>query len=81
MTLPAGDLSPYRELVRRVEGLAGKVSLCWRFEPRFGFGAGKTRIEFVGAVPSHDHAMRSRVPMQRESLRDYPRFDAYLTKR
>jgi GH15 family glucan-1,4-alpha-glucosidase len=51
MTLPAGDLSPYRELVRRVEGLAGKVSLCWRFEPRFGFGAGKTRIEHRTGVP------------------------------
>jgi GH15 family glucan-1,4-alpha-glucosidase len=51
MTLPAGDLSPYRELVRCVEGLAGKVSLCWRLEPRFGYGDGKTRIERRADVP------------------------------
>jgi GH15 family glucan-1,4-alpha-glucosidase len=52
MTLPAwGDLSPYRELVRRVEGLAGTVPLRWRVEPRFGYGAGKTRIERRAAFP------------------------------
>jgi len=51
MTLPAGELSPYRELVRRVEGLAGMVPLHWRVEPRFGYGTGKTRIERRAGAP------------------------------
>jgi GH15 family glucan-1,4-alpha-glucosidase len=51
MTLPAAGLSPYRELVRRVEGLAGTVPLRWRVEPRFGYAAGNTRIERRGGVP------------------------------
>jgi GH15 family glucan-1,4-alpha-glucosidase len=44
MTLPAGGLTPYRELTRRIEGLAGDVSLRWRLEPRFGYGTALTRI-------------------------------------
>ena len=51
LTLPADGLSPYRELVRRVEGLAGIVPLRWRVEPRFGYGAAKTRIDRRGGVP------------------------------
>jgi GH15 family glucan-1,4-alpha-glucosidase len=51
MTLPAGELSPYRELVRRVEGVTGMVPLRWRLEPRFSYGEGKTRIEQRGGVP------------------------------
>ena len=51
MTLPSGDLSPYRELVRRVEGLAGMVPLRWRIEPRFGYGAAKTRFERRAGIP------------------------------
>jgi GH15 family glucan-1,4-alpha-glucosidase len=38
-------LSPMRELVRKAEGLAGTVPLRWSFDPRFGYGAGRTRIE------------------------------------
>ena len=52
MTLPAGGLTPYRELVRRVEGLAGDVSLRWRLEPRFGYGSARTRIQ-----RRHGHAV------------------------
>ena len=39
------DLSPLREVLRRVEGLSGSVRMRWRVEPRFGYGAGETRIE------------------------------------
>jgi GH15 family glucan-1,4-alpha-glucosidase len=39
------ELSPMRELVRKIEALAGTVPLRWAFEPRFGYGRAKTRIE------------------------------------
>jgi len=38
-------ISPMRELVRKVEALAGTVPLRWAFEPRFGYGRAETRIE------------------------------------
>jgi GH15 family glucan-1,4-alpha-glucosidase len=38
-------ISPMRELVRKVEALAGTVSLTWTFDPRFGYTRGDTRIE------------------------------------
>ena len=38
-------ISPMRELVRKAEGLAGAVPLRWSFDPRFGYGARRTRIE------------------------------------
>ncbi len=44
LTLPGGGLTPARELVRRVEGLAGDVPLRWRVTPRFGYGARTPRI-------------------------------------
>jgi GH15 family glucan-1,4-alpha-glucosidase len=45
MTLPDGGLTPFRELARRVDGLAGYVTMRWRMEPRFGYGIAPTRIE------------------------------------
>ncbi len=51
LLLPGVDLAPGRELARRVEGLAGRVSLMWRLEPRFGYGASPTRIELRGGIP------------------------------
>jgi GH15 family glucan-1,4-alpha-glucosidase len=37
-------ISPMRELVRKVEALAGTVPLRWAFEPRFDYGRTETRI-------------------------------------
>jgi GH15 family glucan-1,4-alpha-glucosidase len=51
MTLAGAGLTPFRELARRVEGLAGRVSLTWRVEPRFGYAAAKTRIERRLGIP------------------------------
>jgi GH15 family glucan-1,4-alpha-glucosidase len=51
MTLPAAGFAPYRELVRRIEGLAGRVPLSWRVEPRFQYGSVPPRIGHRGGVP------------------------------
>ncbi len=51
MTLPAAGLSPYRELVRRIDGLAGEVPMRWRVESRFGYASAETRIEHRAGVP------------------------------
>jgi hypothetical protein len=52
MALPDGrQLEASRELVRRVEGLSGRVPVRWRVEPRFGYGLASTRIEARGRFP------------------------------
>jgi GH15 family glucan-1,4-alpha-glucosidase len=51
LTLPDDRLGPLRELARRVEGLAGRVRLRWRVEPRFAYGRRPTRVERRGPVP------------------------------
>jgi GH15 family glucan-1,4-alpha-glucosidase len=38
-------ISPMRELVRKVEALAGTVPLRWRFEPRLDYARAETRLE------------------------------------
>src|SRR5207247_7510668 len=50
MTLPGIGLAPVRELARRIEGLAGRVPMRWRVEPRFGYASAATRFESRGAM-------------------------------
>ena len=51
MALPSADLGPTRELIRRVDGLSGRVPMRWRITPAFGYGAASPRIERRGRVP------------------------------
>lgn len=44
-------LAPGRELVRRVEGLAGSVPMCWSVQPRFGYGAQAPHLTHRAGVP------------------------------
>src|SRR5947208_4258444 len=52
MTLPTGGLSPYRELVRRIDGVTGDVPVRWRVEPRFGYACAATQINHRAGIPT-----------------------------
>jgi GH15 family glucan-1,4-alpha-glucosidase len=58
LTLTDERLAPLREVVRRVEGLAGEVPMRWRIDPRFEYGRRPARIERrserLVAVGAHD---------------------------
>jgi len=51
LTLHGGGQVPWRELARRVEGLAGQVRMCWSVEPRFDWGRRPPTITRRGGVP------------------------------
>jgi GH15 family glucan-1,4-alpha-glucosidase len=51
MTTAGGGLAPAREIVRRVEQLAGEVPMRWRLEPRFGYAQRAPRFETRAGVP------------------------------
>jgi GH15 family glucan-1,4-alpha-glucosidase len=51
MTLPGGGLGPTRELVRRIDGIEGRVAMRWHVTPAFGYGAMPARIELRGGIP------------------------------
>src|SRR5437867_1334025 len=52
LTLPiGGGLIPFRELVRRIEGVIGTVVFTWSVAPRFGYGVRRTRISRRSGVP------------------------------
>jgi GH15 family glucan-1,4-alpha-glucosidase len=51
MTLPGSELGPTRELIRRVDGLTGRVPMRWLISPSFGYGAASPRLERRGRVP------------------------------
>ncbi|MGH2893898.1 MAG: hypothetical protein ACRDPM_11645 [Solirubrobacteraceae bacterium] len=38
LTIDKGQITPWRELVRGLEGLSGSVPMQWRCEPRFRYG-------------------------------------------
>ena len=51
MSFPSHELGPTRELIRRVDGVVGRVPMSWRVTPVFGYAASPTRLERRGGVP------------------------------
>lgn len=51
LTLPTVEPAPFRELVRRIEGVSGRVRFSWRVTPRFAYGQKPARFDWRGRVP------------------------------
>jgi GH15 family glucan-1,4-alpha-glucosidase len=51
MALPNRELGPTRELIRRIDGVAGSVPMQWHVVPAFGYGDVPARIEWRGDTP------------------------------
>jgi len=50
ITIPAGGLTPLREVARRIDGVSGTVPVRWRVTPRFEYGTAQNRIARRGGV-------------------------------
>jgi GH15 family glucan-1,4-alpha-glucosidase len=51
MTLPDDRLTPMRELVRVVRGIAGRVAMTWQLRPAFQYGSVPSDVGWRGRVP------------------------------
>jgi GH15 family glucan-1,4-alpha-glucosidase len=51
LLLPDDALAPGRELLRKVDGVSGRVPFRWRMEPHFGYGTRPTMIGMRAGIP------------------------------
>ncbi|HSD76143.1 MAG TPA: trehalase-like domain-containing protein, partial [Solirubrobacteraceae bacterium] len=51
MSRPLARTLLWNQIIRRVDGLAGRVRLRWSVEPRFEYGAGPGRAQRRGGIP------------------------------